>query len=88
MKPSSLYVRFFVRMDGVLKNLGSCKPSMSETDRKSNQRNCKIEKEITEEEKVYCFCSSIFQGNEYYYFVYQDYKTFVGWNSIESLGKW
>ena len=91
MKPSSLYVRFFVRMDDCTKRiLAKVNPSMSEADREKavNQEIAQIEKENNEGGKYTVSVRPFFQGNEYYYFVYQDYKDvrLVG-VPPESLGK-
>lgn len=91
MKPSSLYVRFFVRMDDCTKRvLAVTNPSMSEADREKaiNAEIAKIEKENNEGGKYTVSVRPFFQGNEYYYFVYQDYKDvrLVG-TPPESLGK-
>lgn len=90
-KPSSLYVRFFVRMDDCTKRILSVvNPSMSEADRDKavNAEIAKIEKENNEGGKFTVSVRPFFQGNEYYYFVYQDYKDvrLVG-VPPESLGK-
>jgi hypothetical protein len=90
-KPSSLYVRFFVRMDDCTKRiLAVVNPSMSEADRDKaiNAEIAKIEKENNEGGKYTVSVRPFFQGNEYYYFVYQDYKDvrLVG-VPPESLGK-
>ncbi|HBX61484.1 MAG TPA: hypothetical protein DEG63_00060, partial [Flavobacteriaceae bacterium] len=47
---------------------------MSELDREKaiNQEIAKIEKENSENGKYVVSVRSFFQGNEYYYFVYQD----------------
>ncbi|WP_353169994.1 S46 family peptidase [Flavobacterium sp.] len=91
LKPSSLFVRFFVRMDDCSKRILSVvTPGMSEADREKaiNQEIAKIEKENNEGGKYTVSVRSFFQGNEYYYFVYQDYKDvrLVG-TPPESLGK-
>ena len=91
LKPSSLFVRFFVRMDDCSKRILSVvNPSMSEADREKaiNQEIAKIEKENNEGGKYTVSVRPFFQGNEYYYFVYQDYKDvrLVG-TPPESLGK-
>lgn len=91
MKPSSLYVRFFVRMDDCTKRvLAVTNPGMSEADREKaiNAEIAKIEKENNEGGKYTVSVRPFFQGNEYYYFVYQDYKDvrLVG-TPPESLGK-
>ena len=91
LKPSSLFVRFFVRMDDCSKRILSVvTPSMSEADREKaiNAEIAKIEKENNEGGKYTVSVRPFFQGNEYYYFVYQDYKDvrLVG-TPPESLGK-
>ncbi len=91
MKPKSLYVRFFVRMDDVSKRiLLKVNDKMSETDRNKviQQEIALIEKENSEGGKYTVSVRPFFQGNEYYYFVYQDYKDvrLVG-TPPESLGK-
>ena len=91
MKPSSLYVRFFVRMDDCSKRiLAVVNPSMTEAEREKaiNAEIAKIEKENNEGGKYTVSVRPFFQGNEYYYFVYQDYKDvrLVG-TPPESLGK-
>ncbi len=91
IKPSSLYVRFFVRMDDCTKRiLAKVNASMSEADREKaiNAEIATIEKENNEGGKYTVSVRPFFQGNEYYYFVYQDYKDvrLVG-TPPESLGK-
>ena len=91
LKPSSLFVRFFVRMDDCTKRiLAKVNASMSEADREKaiNQEIAAIEKENNEGGKYTVSVRPFFQGNEYYYFVYQDYKDvrLVG-TPPESLGK-
>lgn len=90
-KPSSLYVRFFVRMDDVSKRiLSKLNDKMTEAEREKavNQEIALIEKENNDGGKYTVSVSPFFQGNEYYYFVYQDYKDvrLVG-VPPESLGK-
>lgn len=91
IKPNSLYVRFFVRMDDVSKRiLSKVNDGMSEAEREKviNQEIAKIQKENDEGGKYTVSVRSFFQGNEYYYFVYQDYKDvrLVG-TPPESIGK-
>lgn len=91
LKPSSLFVRFFVRMDDCSKRiLGVVNDKMTEAEREKaiNAEIAKIEKENNEGGKYVVSVRSFFQGNEYYYFVYQDYKDvrLVG-TPPESLGK-
>ena len=76
-KPKALSVRFFVRMDDVSQRiLSKLNDKMSETERMQaiNQEIAKIEKENNEGGKYTVSVRSFFQGNEYYYFVYQDYN--------------
>lgn len=91
LKPKSLYVRFFVRMDDVSKRiLSKLTPGISEAEREKviNQEIAVIEKENNEGGKYVVSVRSFFQGNEFYYFVYQDYKDvrLVG-TPAESIGK-
>jgi hypothetical protein len=77
MKPKSLYVRFFVRMDDCTKRiLGKLNDSMTEAEREKaiKEETALIEKENNEGGKYVVSVRSFFQGNEFYYFVYQDYK--------------
>jgi hypothetical protein len=91
LKPKSLYVRFFVRMDDVSKRiLSKVNDKMTEAERNKaiQQEVALIEKENNEGGKYTVSVRPFFQGNEYYYFVYQDYKDvrLVG-TPTESLGK-
>ena len=91
MKPKSLYVRFFVRMDDVSKRiLGVVNDKMTELEREKaiNQEIAKIQKENDGGGKFTVSVRPFFQGNEYYYFVYQDYTDvrLVG-TPPESVGK-
>ncbi|MDX1278076.1 S46 family peptidase [Oceanihabitans sediminis] len=91
LKPESLYVRFFVRMDDVSKRiLSQVNDGMSEKEREAaiNKEIAKIEQENNEGGKYTVSVRSFYQGNEYYYFVYEDYKDvrLVGTPS-ESIGK-
>ncbi len=77
LKPKSLSVRFFVRMDDVTKRiLNLVDDAMTEKDRQRviNQEIAKIEKENSEDGKYVVSVKSFYSGNEYYYFVYQDYE--------------
>lgn len=77
LKPKSLYVRFFVRMDDVSKRiLGLVNDTMPEKEREKiiNQEIAKIEKENSENGKYVVSVKSFYNGNEYYYFVYQDFN--------------
>ena len=77
LPPKRLFVRFFVRMDNVTdRMLAVVNPSMSEKEREAalNQEIAKIQKENDEGGKYVVSVRSFFQGNEFYYFVYQDFK--------------
>lgn len=91
LKPKSLFVRFFVRMDDVSKRiLSKVNDQMTETERNKaiQQEISLIEKENSENGKYTVSVRPFFQGNEYYYFVYQDYTDvrLVG-TPPESVGK-
>ncbi|OAD90105.1 peptidase S46 [Aequorivita soesokkakensis] len=77
LKPKSLSVRFFVRMDDVSKRILSLlNDSMTEAEREAtiNKEIAKIEQENNEGGKYTVSVKSFYQGNEFYYFVYQDYN--------------
>jgi hypothetical protein len=78
LKPESLSVRFFVRMDDVSERiLSQANNSMTEKEREAiaiNKEIAKIEQENNEGGKYTVSVRSFYQGNEYYYFVYQDYE--------------
>jgi hypothetical protein len=91
LKPKSLYVRFFVRMDDCTKRiLAKLNDGMSEAEREKaiKEETTAIEKENSENGKFTVSVRSFFQGNEFYYFVYQDYKDvrLVG-TPPENIGK-
>ncbi len=91
LKPKSLFVRFFVRMDNVTTRIKSLlNDTMTELRREAviNKEVAKIQKENDGGGKYTVSVRSFFQGNEYYYFVYQDYKDvrFVG-TPTKSVGK-
>ena len=91
LKPKNLSVRFFVRMDDVSKRiLSKVTDKMTELEREAaiNKEIALIEKENNEGGKYTVSVRSFYQGNEYYYFVYQDYKDvrLVG-TPPESIGK-
>lgn len=76
LKPKSLSVRFFVRMDDVSKRiLALVNDNMSELEREAtiNKEIAKIEQENNEGGKYTVSVKSFYSGNEFYYFVYQDY---------------
>jgi len=92
LKPKSLYARFFVRMDDVSKRiLSKVNSGMTEAEREKaiSAEIAVIEKENNEGGKYTVSVRSFFQGNEFYYFVYQDYKDvrLVG-TPPESVGKY
>jgi ATP-dependent Lon protease len=77
LKPKSLFVRFFVRMDDVSKRiLSKVTKDMTEEqrDKAIKAEIAVIEQEQSEGGKYVVNVRSFFQGNEFYYFVYQDYK--------------
>ena len=77
LKPKKLSVRFFVRMDDVSKRiLGQVNENMTEAEREAaiNREIAKIEQENNEGGKYTVSVKSFYQGNEFYYFVYQDYN--------------
>lgn len=91
LKPKSLYVRFFVRMDDCTKRiLAKLNDGMTEAERDKaiKEESTAIEKENSENGKYTVSVRSFFQGNEFYYFVYQDYKDvrLVG-TPPENIGK-
>src|SRR5690606_26235469 len=76
LKPKSLSVRFFVRMDDVSERiLGKLNDGMTEAEREGtiNREIALIEKENNEGGKYTVSVKSFYEGNEFYYFVYQDY---------------
>lgn len=92
LKPKSLYVRFFVRMDDVSQRiLSQVNSNMTEAEREAtiNREIEKIQNENNEGGKYTVSVKSFFEGNEYYYFVYQDYTDvrLVG-TPPESIGKY
>src|SRR5690606_18050110 len=77
LKPKSLSVRFFVRMDDVSNRiLSKLNDNMTEADREKviNQEIALIEKENDEGGKYIVSVKSFYNGNEFYYFVYQDFN--------------
>lgn len=77
LKPKSLSVRFFVRMDDVSNRiLSKLNDSMTEAEREKviNQEIALIEKENNEGGKYIVSVKSFYNGNEFYYFVYQDFS--------------
>ena len=92
LKPESLSVRFFVRMDDVSKRILSLvNDTMSEKEREAiiNKEIAKIQEENNEGGKYTVSVRPFYQGNEYYYFVYEDYNDvrLVG-TPPESVGKY
>ena len=77
LKPKSLSVRFFVRMDDVSKRiLERVNENMTELEREAaiNQEIAKIEQENNGDGKYTVSVKSFYNGNEFYYFVYQDFN--------------
>jgi peptidase S7, flavivirus NS3 serine protease len=91
LSPKQSFVRFFVRMDNVTdRMLKVVTPKMTEEERQAalNREMAAIQKENSEGGKYIVSVRPFFQGNEYYYFVYQDFKDvrLVG-TPPESIGK-
>ncbi|WP_419869237.1 S46 family peptidase [Chryseobacterium sp. CT-SW4] len=73
----NLYVRFLVRMDDATQRINSkLNNSMTPTERKAiiEAETKAIESENSENGKYTVVVKDFFNGNEFYYFVYQDYK--------------
>ena len=88
----NLYVRFLVRMDDVTARInGKLNPQMSADERRAviEAEYKAIQKENSENGKYTVVVRDFFSGNEFYYFVYQDYKDvrLVG-TPTESIGKY
>lgn len=86
-----LYVRFLVRMDDVSGRInGKLNAQMSADERKAviDAEYKAIQKENSENGKYTVIVRDFFSGNEFYYFVYQDFKDIrlVG-TPTESIGK-
>lgn len=86
-----LYVRFLVRMGDATERINSkLSNTMSNSQRQNiiNEEFKKIEKENNENGKYTVVVKSFFDGNEFYYFVYQDFKDvrLVG-TPTNSIGK-
>lgn len=76
LAPKSISVRFFVRMDNVTdRMLALLNDTLTEKEREQriNQEIAKIQAENDENGKYTVSVRPFFQGNEYYYFVYQDF---------------
>jgi len=77
LAPKNISVRFFIRMDNVTDRiLALLSEELSEKDRERiiNQEIAKIQSENDEDGKYTVSVRPFFQGNEYYYFVYQDFE--------------
>ena len=91
LKPKALSVRFFVRMDDASERiLGKLTDTMSEGEREQviNREVALIEKENNDGGKYTVSVKSFYNGNEFYYFVYQDFNDvrLVG-TPPENIGK-
>jgi hypothetical protein len=91
LAPKSVFVRFFVKMDDVTARiLAVTNPKMTEKERAAaiNKEIAVIQKEQDGGGKYTVSVRSFFEGNEFYYFVYEDYKDvrLVG-TPTESIGK-
>ena len=71
-----LSVRFLVRMDDVTQRINNKLKGIAEGDRKAiiDTEYKAIEKENSENGKYTVVIRDFYNGNEFYYFVYQDYK--------------
>ena len=92
IKPEQLYVRYLVRMDDVTERvIKKLNNSMSVDERQAaiDEEMEKIETENAENGKYVVEVKSFYGGNEFYYFVYQDYTDvrFVG-APPSSIGKY
>jgi len=77
LAPKNISVRFFVRMDNVTDRiLTLLDDSLTEKEREQriNQEIAKIQAENDEDGKYTVSVRPFFQGNEFYYFVYQDFN--------------
>ncbi|MDN6309596.1 MAG: S46 family peptidase [Flavobacteriaceae bacterium] len=77
MKPKNLSVRFFVRMDDVSERiLNKVNADMTEDEREAaiNRETAKIQEENNDDGKYTVSVKSFYNGNEFYYFVYEDYN--------------
>lgn len=77
LKPKSLSVRFFIRMDDVSNRiLSKLTNALTEEEREKviNREIALIEEENSENGKYVVSVKSFYNGNEYYYFVYQDFN--------------
>lgn len=91
LKPKDLYVRFLVRMDNATDRIvRQFKPKMTEEERNKiiKEESQKIKIENSENGKYEVVVKDFYGGNEFYYFVYQDYTDvrLVG-TAPESIGK-
>ncbi len=76
LAPKNISVRFFIRMDDVTQRiLSKVNDQMTEAEREKaiSQEVALIQKENSEDGKYTVSVRPFFQGNEYYYFVYQDF---------------
>lgn len=92
LKPENLYVRYLIRMgDATDRMMKKLSPSMTEAERAAAiaAESEAIENENSEGGKYTVHVKPFYGGNEYYYFVYQDYTDvrFVG-APPSSIGKY
>ena len=88
----NLYVRFLVRMDDVTSRINGKLNNLMSADERNAAIAAEykaIQKENSENGKYTVIVRDFFNGNEFYYFVYQDYKDIrlVG-TPTESIGKY
>ena len=92
LKPADLYVRYLIRMDDVTDRiLKKLSPNLSEKQRQAiiDEESEKIINENSEGGKYTVHVKPFYGGNEFYYFVYQDFTDvrFVG-APPSSIGKY
>jgi hypothetical protein len=91
LKPKDLFVRFLVQMGDVSKRMLSVvndKMTMQERNAAQSAEMQKIQKELSNNGAYTVHVRSFYEGNEFYYFVYEDYPDvrLVG-TPTESIGK-
>lgn len=91
LKPKDLFVRFLVQMGDVTKRMKSIvndKMTMQERNAAQSAEMQKIQKELSKDGAYTVQVRSFYEGNEFYFFVYEDYPDvrLVG-TPTESIGK-
>ena len=91
LKPKDLFVRFLVQMGDVTKRMKSVvndKMTMQERNAAQSAEMQRIQKELSKDGAYTVHVRSFYEGNEFYYFVYEDFPDvrLVG-TPTESVGK-